>query len=103
MRNRLSGAVFLIVFLQPGFLLGKRQADSETAALVRHAFCLGCSAVELDDLADHGKPQSQAGAGLAGRVCLLEPLPDPGQIFLRDSDAVILHIQTEGFRIPLQR
>ena len=59
--------------------------------------------MELDDLADHGKPQSQAGAGLAGRVCLVEPLPDPGQVFLTDSDAVIFHIQTDGFLFPAQR
>ena len=47
--------------------------------------------MEQHNLADHGQAQSQAGAGLAGGIYLVEALPDFVQVLCRDADAVILH------------
>ena len=49
--------------------------------------------MERDDLLHHRQAQAQTGVFLPAGVGLIEPLPYFIQIFLRDTDAVILHGQ----------
>ena len=77
------------------------QRDRERRAVARRARDGDRAAVERDDLLHHRQAQAQTGVFLPAGVGLIEPLPYFIQIFLRDTDAVVLHGQLgPGSRAP---
>ena len=52
--------------------------------------------MEIHDLANHGKAQSQTGTAFPGGIYLIKPLPDSVLFLRRNADAVVLHGQ-DGF------
>ena len=82
----------------PHFLSTNRKFCREAGSLSGAAYGINGAAVEKDDLADHGKAKPQSSAGLAGGIDLVEALPDFVQVFCRDADSVILHLE-DGLRV----
>ena len=78
-----------------------RQRDRERRAAAGRTRDGDRAAVERHDLLHHRQAQTQSRAFLPAGVGLIKPLPYSVQIFLRDTDAVVLHGQLcAGIRAP---